>query len=187
MKILKVQLFEMLSLYGRIIFLLTGHCCKVSVWLVQPFSLQSSAFAVIFHLTVFPHFVNHRLPVLFFHNHIRKIAELLICKPRDLHFFSHHKQLLKAPIHFVFEFASEVILNYKTQPPQRKITRIIFPLAGNVAVIFTAGNLNELQHRPLIRFPYELKKNIIIDEIIILIRVKNFIRISQNFKILLTL
>lgn len=114
-----------------------------------------------------------------------KIAELLICKPRNLHFPRHHKQLLKTPVHFIFEFLSEVILNYKAQSPQRKITRIVCPFAGDITVTVTAGNLNELPHRPCIRFPDELKKNIIIDEIIVFIRVKNFIRISRNIKIIL--
>ena len=135
--------------------------------------------------------VSHRLPVLFFYNHICKVAdkvtELLICKPRDLHFLRHHIKLLKTPFHFIFEFLSEVILNYKAQPPQREITRIACPLTGNIAVTVTAWNLNELPHRPRIRFPYQLKKNIIVDEIIVFIRVKNFIQISRDFKITLPL
>ena len=87
--------------------------------------------------------------------------------------------------HFIFKFASEVVLNNKAQLPHRKITRIVCPFAGDIAVTVTARNLKELPNRPRIRFPYELKKNIIIDEIIVFIRVKNFIRISWNIKIIL--
>ena len=147
------------------------------------------AFAVIFHLTVFPYLINHRLPVLFCNNHIReitdKVAEMLICKPRDLHFFWHQIQFLKTPFHLIFKFLSEVILNYKAQPPQRKITRIICPFAGDITVTVTAGNLNELPYRPRIRFPYQLKKNIVVNQMIIFVRVKNIIRISRNIKIIL--
>ena len=116
-----------------------------------------------------------------------KITELLICKPRDLHFLRHHIKFLKTPFHFVFEFLSEVILNHKAQPPQRKITREVCPLAGYIAVTVTAGNLNELPHRPRIRFPDELKKNIVVNQMIIFVRIKNIIRISRNIKIILPL
>ena len=108
-----------------------------------------------------------------------------MCKPRNLHFFRHQIQFLKTPFHFIFEFLSEVILNYKAQPPQRKITRIVCPFARDIAVTVTAGNLDELPHRPRIRFPDELKKHIVVNQMIIFIRVENFIRISRNIKIIL--
>ena len=78
-----------------------------------------------------------------------------------------------------------MILDCITQTPQREVTRIICPLAGYITVTVTARNLNELPHRPRIRFPYQLKKNIIVNQIIIFIRVKNFIRISRNVEIIL--
>ena len=67
---------------------------------------------VVLRLPVVPDLINNRLQVLFLHNEIGqipdKIAELLIWKPRNVVFDGSQKEVLKAPVHCIFKFVSEM-------------------------------------------------------------------------------
>ena len=134
---------------------------------------------VVLYGAVFPDRVDHRLPVLLCNHHVGditdQIAELLIGQPRHFHTLRDVVKVLEAkPV--LLKLHSDVGDNAVRQPPQREISCVLIPVAGNVAVVALAVfDLEKLPCAPCVAVPHKQLEHIVTYDVVILVRSQNFI------------
>ena len=139
---------------------------------------------VILHGAVFPDCVNHRLPVLLRNHHIcdiaDQIAELLIGQPRHFHTLRDVVKVLEAkPV--LLKLHSDVGDNAVRQPPQREISCVLIPAAGNVAVVALAVfDLEKLPCAPCVAVPHKQLEHIVAYDVVIFVCPQDLIRTARQ-------
>ena len=92
----------------------------------------------------------------------------------------HHKQALEAPIHLRLKLFAEMLDDLIGQPPQRKITGVVFPIAGDVLVcVVLIRHLEELPRRPRKAVPHQEQEHIVLDNFHTVGIVKQLIDVSR--------
>ena len=135
---------------------------------------------VVLYGAVFPDRVDHRLPVLLCNHHVGditdQIAELLIGQPRHFHTMRDVIKVLEAkPV--LLKLHSDVGDNAVRQPPQREISCVLIPVAGNVAVVALAVfDLEKLPCAPCVAVPHKQLEHIVTYDVVIFVRPQDRIR-----------
>lgn len=127
---------------------------------------------VVLQLPVVPNGVNHRLPVVLFHDQLGEVAdqvvEALVAHPLGVTPQVHGEQRLEPELYRTFYFVADEVQHIIRQTPQREVAGVILPVARDLAVAVLARRHKCLPYSPCAAVPDQLQKRIGVDHLRVL-------------------
>ncbi len=143
---------------------------------------------IIFRLPLLPYCIDGRLKVHFGHDLIGHVSgqvhELLLRQPGSIHSIRLAEEILNAPAQFPGETFHKSANDHVAHLPQRKVTGVILPAAGDALVLSVLPwHLQKLPDGPGVAIHDQLQKRVVPNHVSIFLARQQLFRIARQFQI----